>query len=443
MRSPNGFVLILFSVFLSGIAAMGCDRQQAFSPPPPVPEVAFIRIEPQPLMLTTELPGRTSAWEVAQIRPQVSGLVQERLFTEGANVKKGQALYQIDPAPFQAALDNARANHLASQRTADRERAALQASIADLARLEANLDLALKNRERYETLFEKKVVSTIQRDQFVTEAKAAAAAFSAAQAQVESRRGAVAAALAGIQQAEAMMKTARINLSYTRIIAPISGRIGMSAVTRGAMVTAYQAQALAIIQQMDPIYVDVPQSTTQLLRLRKRLEQGRISQDGSGQNKVGLILEDGTAYPVQGVLEFQDITVDPTTGSVILRVVFSNSDNLLLPGMFVRVSVKEGTHDRAVLIPQQSVSRDPKGNPVIFTLDDDNKVRAKMLTLDRAIGDQWLVSSGLLRGDRLIVEGIQKVRPGALVRPVPLEPGPVAKEQKKDNPLEKSVDGGQ
>ena len=220
-----------------------------------------------------------------------------------------------------------------------------------------------------------------------------------------------------------MVETARINLNYTRVVSPISGRIGTSTVTDGAIVTAYQPMALATIQQLDPIYVDVPQSTTELLRLERRLEEGRLNRDGTNLNKVQLILEDGTTYPLEGTLQFRDVSVDPTTGSVILRMVFPNPNGVLLPGMFVRAVVKEGVNDQAILIPQQAVSRDPKGNPLALIVDAAGKVEQRMLSLDRAIGDQWLVSSGLAPGDRVIAEGMQKVRPGAAVKEVPFDDG--------------------
>jgi membrane fusion protein (multidrug efflux system) len=244
-----------------------------------------------------------------------------------------------------------------------------------------------------------------------------------AEAQKKRDREAVAAAEAAIRQAEAALAIARISLGYTRITAPISGRIGRSHVTEGAIVTAYQPAALATIQQLDPIYVDVPQATTELLRLQHRLEEGRINRNGSNLNKVQLMLENGAPYPLEGTLQFRDVSVDPSTGSVILRMVFPNPNGVLLPGMFVRTLVKEGVNDQAILIPQQAVSRDPKGNPTALIVDAEEKVRQRMLTLDRAIGNQWFVIAGLSPGERLIVEGMQKVRPGAAVKAVPFNGG--------------------
>jgi membrane fusion protein, multidrug efflux system len=379
MRFPTRLIVraILFStVLLCGLLPTGCRRQQ---PPPPVTEVTAVTVQPQQVVLTTELPGRTSAYLVAEIRPQVNGLIQKRLFTEGSDVNAGQVLYQIDPAPFQAALDNAKAS---------------------LSRAEASLTSIRLRVERYKDLLTDKAVSQQDYDD-------AASSLN----QVE----------ADIQYWKAMVETAHINLGYTRVTAPISGRIGKSNVTDGALVTAYQPMAMSTIQQLDPIYVDVPQSTTDLLRLNRRIEDDHLNQDGMNQKKVKLFLEDGTAYPLEGTLQFRDVTVDPTTGSVILRIVFPNPEGVLLPGMFVRTVVEEGIQEQAILIPQQAVSRDMKGNPIAMIVDADEKVQPRMLTLDRAIGDQWLVLSGLASGDRVIVEGVQKVRPGTTVKVVPFD----------------------
>lgn len=410
-------LIFLAAVLLCGLLPGGC-KSQAKLPPPPLPEVATVTVQPQRAVLTNELPGRTSPFRVAEIRPQVSGIIQKRLFDEGADVKAGDVLYQIDPAHFQAAYDNAAANLAVLRKAPDRARAALQASIAGVARQRATLELARTNLQRFEELFKDRAVSASQRDQAVTDAKVAEAALRAAEAQVESEREALAAAEAAIQQGKAALETARINLGYTRVTAPITGRIGKSNVTDGALLAAYQALALASIQQIDPIYVDVPQSTTEMLRLKQRLKKGRLRSGGENQRKVKLLLEDGTAYPVEGILQFRDVTVDPTTGSVILRMIFPNPQSTLLPGMYVRAVVQEGIAERAILVPQQGVTRDPKGNPMAMIVDESGKVERRMLTLDRTIGDKWLVSSGLAPGDRLIVEGLQKVRPGAEVKAV-------------------------
>jgi membrane fusion protein (multidrug efflux system) len=399
------------------LLVMGCDRRQE-APQAIVPEVTTVTIQPQRIALTTTLPGRTSSHLVSEIRPQVNGLIQKRLFTEGSDVKAGQVLYQIDPAPFQAAHDSATANLVASQKAAERARAALGASIAGVTRQQAILALAKTNRQRFEELFQDKAVSASQRDQAVTDVDVADATLRAAEAQVESDRGAVAAAEAAIKQAEAALDATRINLGYTQITAPISGRIGRSNVTEGAIVTAYQPVPLATIQELDPIYVDVSQSTVELNRLKRSLENGHLHRDGTDPNKVKLVLEDGTAYPQEGTLNFRDVTVDPTTGSVILRIVVPNSQEVLLPGMFIRAIVKEGVDEQAILIPQQAVSRDPKGNPNALIVNAEGKVQQRRLATDRAIGNQWLVTSGLRQGDRVIVEGMQKVRPGAAVKTV-------------------------
>ena len=415
--------IVVIATLSSGILLAGCDRSTQSQPPPPVPEVAVVTVQPQKVVLTTELPGRTSSYLVAEIRPQVNGLIQKRLFTEGSDVKTGQVLYQIDPAPFQAALDNATANLAVMRKSADRARAALEAGIARVTQQRATLELALANRRRFEDSFKDKAVSASQRDQAVTEAEVAEAALRAAKAQLESDREAVAVAKAAIHQAEAAVETTRINLGYTKIPAPIPGRIGRSSVTEGAIVTAYQPIPLATIQQLDPIYVDVPQSTTELLRLKRRLEQGRLNQNGKNQSKVKLLMEDGTAYALEGTLQFRDVTVDPTTSSVILRVVFPNPEGVLLPNMFVRAVIKEGVNEQAILIPQQGVTRDHKGNPYALVVCAEGKVELRQLTLDRAVRDQWLVSAGLAPGEQVIVEGMQRVRPGMAIKVVPFKKG--------------------
>jgi len=375
MRLFNQMVFItrLVAVLLLVLSAVSCDRRQKAPPPPPVPEVSTVTVQTQKIMLTTELPGRTSAYRIAEIRPQVSGLIRKRLFTEGSDVYAGQALYQIDPAPFRAALNNAK---------------------AALGRAEATLPALRSRAERYRDSLADKAVSQQDYDD-------AAAALTQAEAD--------------IRYWKAIVETACINLGYCRVTAPISGRIGRSNMTEGAVVTAYQPMALATIQQLDPIYADVPQSTTELLRLK----DGGLDHNGRDQNKVKLILEDGAAYPLEGTLQFSDVTVDPTTGSVILRVVFPNPKGVLLPGMFVRAVIKEGVKEQAILIPQQGVSRDHKGNPISLIADAEGKVGLRMLTLDRAMGDKWLVSAGLAPGDRVIVEGLQMLRPGTLVKAVP------------------------
>lgn len=417
MRRRTWMTLVAAALLASPYLT-GCNRQQA-SPPPPVPEVAVVTVQPQQVLLTSELPGRTSGYLVAEIKPQVNGLIQKRLFTEGSDVKAGQVLYQIDPAPFQAALDSATANVTAAQASADRARAALGASIAGLKRNQAILKLAATNRQRYENLLKSSAASAMQLDQAVADVDVADAILRSAEAQVESERKAVGAAEAAIEQAKAALETARINLGYTKITAPISGRIGRSNVTEGAIATAYQLVPLATIQQLDPIYVDVPQSTVELNRLKRSLANGRLKDNGT--DGVKIVLEDGTAYSQNGSLKFRDVTVDPTTGSVILRIVVPNPDGILLPGMFVRAMVDEGVNPQAILVPQQAVSRDPKGNPIALIVDAKGNVEQRGLATDRALGDQWLVVSGLAPGDRVVVEGMQKIRPGMAVKAVPFE----------------------
>jgi membrane fusion protein (multidrug efflux system) len=415
----------LMIILLSGLMLISCEHKQP--PQSVIPEVAVVTVSPERAVLTTELPGRTSACLVAEIRPQVNGIVQKRLFEEGSDVRAGNVLYQIDPAPFQAAYDNAAANLAGMRRAAEKARAALEASKAGVVRQKATLELARTNRWRYEELFKRQVISALQRDQAVTDCDVAEATLKSAEAQVRNDEEAVAVAEAAIKQAEAAVETARINLGYTRVVAPITGRIGRSTVTVGALVTAggltQQPTALTTIQQLDPIYVDVPQSTNELLRLRRRMEQGQLQHNGKDQSKVRLILEDGTTYPMEGTLQFRDVTVDSTTGSVTLRVIVPNPKGFLLPGMFLRAVVQEGINNEAILIPQQAVSRDPMGNPITLIVDGEGKVAQRTLTLYRAIGDRWLVTSGLAPGERVIVEGGQKVRPGTSVKVVSFQAG--------------------
>jgi len=359
----------------------GCGQQTTGGPPKGgAPEVAFVTIQPKRLVITTELAGRISANLIAEVRPQVGGIIQKRLFVEGSDVKVGQVLFRIDPATYQSAFDNAR---------------------AALGRAEANLPAIRSRADRLRELLVDKAVSQQDYDD-----------ADAALKQTE----------ADIRYWKATLETARINLGHTSVKAPISGRIGKSNVTEGALVTAYQPVPLATIQQLNPVYVDVPQSTMELLRLRRRLEDGRLH-NGKLQNNVRLLLEDNTVYPYEGALQFRDVTVDPTTGSVILRIVFPNSKNFLLPGMFVRAVVEEGVNERALLIPQQAVSRNPKGEAYTLIVDAQNKVQQRLLLLDRAVGDAWLVSSGLAAGEKVIVEGMQKVKPGAAVKAVSFEAG--------------------
>jgi membrane fusion protein, multidrug efflux system len=384
MHIYNRAKLIAAGGFLAGLLILGGCGQKTVTGGPPIgrtPEVAVVTMQPKPLVITTELAGRTSPNLVAEVRPQVGGIIQKRLFVEGSDVKAGQVLYQIDPAPYQAVLDNAK---------------------AALSRSEANLPAIRLKTDRLLELLPDKAVSQQDYDD-------AAAAMKQTEADT--------------QFWKAMVETARINLKYTSVNAPISGRIGRSNVTEGALVMSNQPTALATIQRLDPIYVDVPQSTTKLLRMQRRLEEGRLNHNGQVRNKVHLFLEDEIKYPLEGALQFRDVTVDPTTGSVLVRVVFPNPKGVLLPGMFVRAVVDEGVMPKALLIPQQGVSRNPKGDPLALIVDGSGKVQQRTLTLDRAIGDAWLVSSGLAPGDRVIVEGMQRVKPGVTVKAVPFEAG--------------------
>jgi membrane fusion protein (multidrug efflux system) len=365
-------------VLVVGLITSGCSSQQA-TPKPSLPEVAVVSVNPERVVLTTELPGRTSAYFVAEIRPQVNGIVQERLFNEGSDVKAGSVLYRIDPAPYQAAYNNA---------------------VAALAKSEANLPPIWLKAERYKELIAVKAIS---------------------QQDFDNALAALKQAEADIDYSKATVESARINLAYTRITAPISGRIGKSNVTVGALATAYQGSPFATIQQLDPIYVDATQSSANLLQLKRNIAAGRIKGTGPDQAWVKLLLEDGTPYPQGGTLKFSEVTVDPSTGSFILRMVFPNPKHILLPGMYVRAVVQEGVVDRAILVPQQGVSRDPKGNPVALIVDGSGKVEQRMITVARAMGDRWLVSEGLNPGDRLIVEGSQRIRPGAPVKAVPFD----------------------
>jgi membrane fusion protein (multidrug efflux system) len=372
--------IVALAAFSSLLLLGGCENghgQQVT--PPPAPEVATVTIVPQQVELTTELPGRTSPYLVAEIRPQVNGIIQKRMFKEGSDVKAGELLYQIDPAPFQVAHDSAKAS---------------------LGKAQANLPSIQLRAERYKELLVDKAVGQQEYDD-------AAAAVEQARAEIEYWKTAV--------------EAARINLGYTRVTAPISGRIGMSSVTDGALVTAYQPTSLATIQQLDPIYVDVTQSSAELLRLKRNLEAGRLTADKANGKKVRILLEDGTPFPLEGTLQFRDVTVNPATGSFTLRIVVPNPEDLLLPGMFVRAVVQEGVDQHAILVPQQGVSRNPKGEPIALIVDEAGMVQQRMLTLNRAIGDKWLVSSGLSAGERVVVEGMLNVRPGTAVKAVPFD----------------------
>ena len=371
LSGPVGLCLRLAAI--AGLAAFaGCGAKPRGAAPPP-PEVAALTLEAQNVSLTTELPGRTTAYRIAEVRPRVGGVILERLFTEGADVQAGQQLYQLDSRRFAAELERANAN---------------------VKRAQAELGNAQYELQR---------LTNLKDNQVVAEKEYQTALFA--------ERGADAA----LDLALSEQRIAALNLEWTGVVAPISGRIGHSSVTEGALVTAEQMTPLTTIQQFDPLYVDVTQSSTELLRLKRNLETGALSADGD-QRAVRLLLEDGTPYPLEGTLQFRDITVDPTTGSYTLRIVFTNPQHLLLPGMFVRAIIQEGTADQAILVPQQGVSRNPKGEAIALIVDDAGQVQQRKLTLNRALGNRWLVSAGLAAGDRLIVEGALNVRPGSAVR---------------------------
>lgn len=368
--------LLLFTAL-----SFACNRTEAAdgtkTAAPPPPEVAVVTIAARKVTLTTELPGRTAPYGIAEVRPQVNGLIQKRLFAEGSDVRAGSPLYEIDAAPYEAALDSAK---------------------AALARSEANLVAARLRADRYKDLVAINAVSKQDYDD-------AFAALKQAEASIAADKAAI--------------RTAQINVGYTRVTAPIAGRIGRSAITPGALVTANQPAALAVVQQLDPIYVDVTQSSAELLRLRRDLAAGRLESAGANQAVVRLVLEDGTPYARPGKLQFSEVTVDEQTGAVTLRAVFPNPGHVLLPGMYVRALVQEGVSDGALLVPQKGVTRDPKGNATALVVGADNKVEQRQLETPRSVGDAWLVTKGLAPGDRVVVEGLQKVRPGVRVNAVP------------------------
>jgi membrane fusion protein (multidrug efflux system) len=367
-----------FVISIAAISLCACGTPPHHGPPSATtPEVGTIVLHTQPVVLTSELPGRTGPVVVADVRPQISGLVLSRNFIEGADVTAGTLLYQIDPATYQAQVESAK---------------------AALAKSQANLHSLKLKAQRYAELVAIKAVS--QQDNEDT-----ASSMSQAEADVAS--------------AQASLDTALINLRYTRIVAPVSGRIGKSTVTPGALVTSNQTTALATVQKLDPIYVDVSQSSTEFLRLRHELDTGRLGRADGGA-VVTLKLEDGSTYPLPGTLQFSDVTVDQNTGAITLRAVFPNPKRELLPGMFVRAVLQEGVDDHALLVPQAAVSRDASGNPTAYVVGADGKLQLRQLQTDQAIGDQWLVSGGLNPGDRLVVDGQQRAAPGVAVIAVPL-----------------------
>ncbi|VXA79889.1 MULTISPECIES: efflux RND transporter periplasmic adaptor subunit [Aeromonas] len=361
------------SSLLTACGEQGGAQQGPGDMPPAA--VGVVTLHTAPLQLTSELTGRSAPLRVAEVRPQVSGIILKRLFTEGSDVKAGQLLYQIDPAVYQANVASAKAN---------------------LAKALANEQSARLKAKRYAELVKVKAISSQEYDD-------ADAAWKQQ--------------LAEIGAAKAALQSANINLAYTRITAPISGRIGKSAVTEGALVTAQQADSLTSIQQLDPMYVDVRQSTADLLRLKRQIAAGKLVQDENKGAKVRFQLEDGSSYSEEGSLQFSDVTVDETTGMVTLRVIVPNPHQLLLPGMFMRATLQEGERAEGLLVPQTAVTRTPKGGATVMVVTADNKVELREVQVSRIVGSDWVVESGLKTGERVIVAGLQKVQPGAVVAP--------------------------
>ncbi|MEQ9106771.1 MAG: efflux RND transporter periplasmic adaptor subunit [Limnobacter sp.] len=363
-----GALLTVGTLTLAGCGNRDGDAKAAATPS--APKVRVFEVQAKPVSLYTELPGRTSPFLIAEVRPQVNGIIKTRQFKEGGDVKAGTSLYQIDASTYQAEYASAK---------------------AALEKAQANLTSATIRNDRFQELAKMNAVSQQERDD-------AYAALKLAEADVASGKAA--------------LQSAQINLTYTRVTAPISGRIGRSSVTPGALVQQGQANAMATIQQLDPIYVDLTQSTSELLQLKRDLESGVLKSAGKNAAKVTLKLEDGSDYEQEGKLQFSDVTVDQNTGTVTLRAVFPNPKQQLLPGMYVRASLEEGVRENGILVPQKGIMRDATGEPSALVLNSDNKVEKRSVKTARAIGDQWLIAEGLQTGDRVIVEGVQKVRPG-------------------------------
>ncbi|ONU93549.1 efflux RND transporter periplasmic adaptor subunit, partial [Burkholderia cenocepacia] len=353
-------------------------------PPPQTPEVGVVTVQPQSVPVFTDLPGRTSAFLVAQVRARVDGIVLRREFTEGTDVKAGQRLYKIDPAPYIAALNSAKAT---------------------LAKAQANLVTQNALVARYKVLVAANAVSKQDYDNAVATQGQAAADVAAGKAAVD---------------------TAQINLGYTDVVSPITGRVGISQVTPGAYVQASQATLMSTVQQLDPVYVDLTQSSLEGLKLRQDVQSGRLKTTGPGAAKVSLILEDGKTYSEPGKLQFSDVTVDQTTGSVTIRAVFPNPNRVLLPGMFVRARIEEGVNENAFLVPQIGVTHDQKGQAIAMVVNASNKVEPRPLKTTGMQGQNWVVEGGLQAGDHVIVQGVDKVRPGATVKTVPAQLAPAA-----------------
>jgi membrane fusion protein (multidrug efflux system) len=369
----SGRTLLVTLVF-PVLAACGGGTPQSGRPPA---EVGVLRLAPRRAEINVELPGRTVAYRIAQVRPQISGIIQKRLYTEGANVAAGQPLYQIDPGPYRAARDSAQ---------------------AALRKADANLQTARLRYARIDKLANSGLASQQDRDDVTANLLQAEADYGIAKAALES---------------------AQINLDYTRIVAPIAGHVATSAYTEGALVTANQAAALTTVTQLDPIYVDLSQSSADVLRLQRQIAAGSVKRTPTGAAKVQILLEDGSLYPLEGTLEFTGVNVSESTGAITLRAVVPNPKGQLLPGTYVRAVVQQAVDEQAILAPQSVVARNENGEPVALVVDTDNRVEQRVLKLGNAIGDNWLVTEGLAAGDRLIVDGRQKVKAGDVVRPVP------------------------
>jgi membrane fusion protein (multidrug efflux system) len=365
----------LISAATAAVLLAACGPKQS-APPPQTPEVGVVTVQPTTVPVVTELPGRTSAFLVAQVRARVDGIVLRREFTEGSQVKAGQRLYKIDPAPYIATLNNAKAT---------------------LAKAQANLASTTAQANRYKVLVAANAVSKQDYDNAV-----------AAQGQ----------AAADVAAGKAAVETAQINLGYTDVTSPVTGQIGVSQVTPGAFVQASAATLLATVQQLDPVYVDLTQSSLDGLKLRREVQEGRLKTTGPGAAQVSLILEDGRVYPEKGKLQFTDVTVDQSTGSVTVRAIFRNADKVLLPGMFVRAKIEEGVNQNALVVPQLGITHDQKGQPTTLVVGADNKVELRQLVTAGTFGSNWVVASGLNPGDRVIVQGTDKARPGQQVKPV-------------------------
>jgi membrane fusion protein (multidrug efflux system) len=374
-----GLALLLLALAACG---QGGEQAQQKGPPGPMP-VGFVTLREEPVTLTTELPGRTAAFETSEVRPQVNGLVRARLFTEGDFVRQGQPLYRIDPAPYEAQVASARAA-LARARAGIASNAALARRYGELVKLNAI------SRQEYEN---------------------ALTASNQAQADVAAQNAA--------------LRTAQIDLARTTVTAPISGRIGRSTFTTGALVSAAQAEPLATIQRLDPVYVDIQQSSADLLRLREQIVAGSLSR-GGGAARVRLRLETGSVYPQEGMLRFADVTVDPATGSQTIRALFTNPNGLLLPGMFVRAELVEGVQGRAILVPQRAVTRDERGRATVMVIGRGDRAEPRVIQTNRTQGANWIVTGGVLPGDRVIVEGAMMLRPGMPVRSRPWSDKPAA-----------------